>query len=193
LRSAWFSIQALGRDLSLSWWVSRLMIEGVQKVEPINPVQDVVANPQEAIAIGEIKRAKHITRPADFLPFLVDEYGLGELTPYVPNVYDLLDEGIKWQRIRGSLASIDMGLAWLGYSASFKAAWPGRRWWNSFQLYFDQLPENDFPDLERIEGITNLSKNTRSDLRRAVFQYDAGPVVQDGCRLDMAMIERESG
>lgn len=144
-------------------------------------------------AISEISRAKHVTRPVSFLPWLIDEYGLGELSPYVPNLYDLLDEGIQWQRIRGSLASIDAGLNWIGYSATFKTAWPERAWWNSFQLCLDQLPAADAPDLERIEGITDLSKCARSDFRRAVYQYDAGALEADGTPLDHSMLERESG
>lgn len=144
-------------------------------------------------AIAEINRAKHETRPISFLPWLVDEYGLGELTPYVPNVYDLLDEGIWWQRIRGSLSSIDIGLNWIGYSATFHAAWLGRVWWNSFELYLNRLPENDTPDLERIEGVTALSKCARSDFRRAVYGYNAGALEADGMLLDHAMLERESG
>ena len=37
--------------------------------------------------------------PPDWLPFVIWEYGLGELTPYVPNLYDLILEGLGWQRL----------------------------------------------------------------------------------------------
>ncbi|WP_345117864.1 phage tail protein, partial [Bartonella jaculi] len=138
-----------------------------------------------------ISRAKLITRPPRFLPWLIEEYGLGELTPYVPNLYDLIDQGLEWQNIRGSVAAIDRGLEWLGLSVHFTPAWPERAWWNSFQLDFDQLPERG--DLEAIEAIVDLSKSLRSDFRRGVYGYDVQAVECNMSRLDDSMLEYESG
>ncbi|WP_246668561.1 phage tail protein, partial [Bartonella refiksaydamii] len=121
-----------------------------------------------------ISRSKLISRPPRFLPWLIEEYGLGELTPYVPNLYDLIDQGLQWQRLRGSLAAIELGLEWLQITARFVPAWTGRAWWNAFQLYFDQLPERT--QLEAIEAITDLSKSLRSDFRRGVMGYDVQAV-----------------
>lgn len=106
------------------------------------------------------------------MPFLIDEYGLQELTPYFSNSYDLIDQGLEWQRIRGSVAAIDRGLQWLGLSVHFTPAWTERAWWNSFQLEFDHLPERG--NLEAIEAIVDLSKSLRSDFRRGVTGYDVG-------------------
>ncbi|WP_375655405.1 phage tail protein [Bartonella sp. AA83SXKL] len=138
-----------------------------------------------------ISRAKLITRPPRFLPWLIEEYGLGELTPYVPNLYDLIDQGLQWQRIRGSLAAIEIGLEWLGISARFQPAWTGRAWWNSFQLDFDQLPERK--SLEAIEAIVGLSKSLRSDFRRGTYGYDVQAVECNMSRLDDSILEYESG
>lgn len=131
--------------------------------------------------------------PPSFLPFLVYEYGLGELTPYLPNLYNLIDEGIAWQRVRGTLAAVSKGLGWLGYTATLENAWHGRTWWNSYQLRFPSLPLTDDPDLERIEGISGLSVPKRSQLRRGVYQYDVGALEAGHSRLDDTMLERESG
>ncbi len=54
LRSAWLSERRLGRDLTQSWWVARLMMSGVQRVEPVT-TGTIEALPTEAIAIGAIK------------------------------------------------------------------------------------------------------------------------------------------
>ncbi|AQX26370.1 phage tail protein [Bartonella sp. Raccoon60] len=142
-------------------------------------------------SILAISQTKLITRPPRFLPWLIEEYGLGELTPYVPNLYDLIDQGLQWQRVRGSLAAIEMGLEWLGISARFTPAWTGRVWWNSFQLYFDQLPEQK--SLEAIEAITDLSKSLRSDFRRSVYGYNVEAAEGNMSRLDDSMLEYESG
>ncbi|MBX4336410.1 phage tail protein [Bartonella raoultii] len=144
----------------------------------------------DASVLG-ISRSKLITRPPRFLPWLIEEYGLGELTPYVPNLYDLLDQGLEWQRIRGSVAAVDMGLQWLGLSTQFTPAWSERAWWNSFQLEFDRLPEQN--SLEAIEAIVNLSKSLRSDFRRGVTGYDVGAMEANMSRLDDSMLDFESG
>ncbi len=158
-------------------------------------IETSLAERWDALGAGvdAIARAKHITRPPSFLPYLVYEYGLGELTPYVPNLYNLLDEGIAWQRVRGTPNAVARGLGWIGYAAAIEDAWHGRNYWNSYQLRFTTLPGSDDPDLERIEGIATLSVPKRSQLRRGVFQYDAGALIGDGSRLDDSLLERESG
>lgn len=54
LRTAWKQEQAIGRELSLSWWVSKLMIPGVQKVIAIAPTKDSVVCDEEILSIGKI-------------------------------------------------------------------------------------------------------------------------------------------
>lgn len=55
LRSAWGVSQALGRDFVSTWWVSKLMLDGVHKIEPVQPISDVVVPSDEAVAIGTVK------------------------------------------------------------------------------------------------------------------------------------------
>jgi len=143
--------------------------------------------------INAMRRFKIMSPRPNMLPFLVWEYGLGELTPYVPNLYTLIDEGVRWQRLRGTVSAIAVGLAWIGYTADLEEAWSGRRFWNSFQLRFPELPANDDPDLERIEGITKLSVPLRSKLRRGVHQYDITPLEGDESQYDEAFYDFESG
>lgn len=132
--------------------------------------------------------------PPAALPFLIYEFGLGMLTPYVSNLYELLDgRGVRWLRVRGTYEAIDRGLQFLGLTATMEPAWHGRVWWNSAQLRFPVLPENDAPLLGRIEGITRLSLPKRSDLRRGVHEYDIGPILADHARLDGSLVEHESG
>lgn len=144
-------------------------------------------------AINSMRRFKYVSPRPDMLPFLVWEYGLGELTPYVPNLYDLIDQGVRWQRLRGTVSAVAIGLAWIGYTADIEEAWTGRRFWNSFQLRFPTLPLADAPDLERIEGITALSVPLRSKLRRGVHQYDVDALQADHSVLDGSLLDTESG
>ena len=144
-------------------------------------------------AVGAMRRIKYVSPRPSMLPFLVWEYGLGELTPYVPNLYNLIDEGVHWQRLRGTVSAVAIGLAWIGYAAEVEPAWTGRRWWNSFQLRFDALPAQDAPDLERIEGIAALSVPKRSQLRRGVFGYDVGALQANHSRWNRSLWNFESG
>lgn len=144
-------------------------------------------------AIGEMRRIKYVSPRPSMLPYLVWEYGLGELTPYVPNLYQLLDQGVRWQRLRGTVSAVAVGLAWIGYTAEVEDAWSGRRWWNSFQLRLPSLPVADFPDLDRIEGITRLSVPKRSQLRRGVYAYDVDAAQGDHRRFDNSLLDHESG
>ncbi|ALE02864.1 baseplate J/gp47 family protein [Bartonella ancashensis] len=54
LRAAWRKEQALGRELSLSWWTSKLMVPGVQKVIAANPIQDISVLDEEVLSIGKV-------------------------------------------------------------------------------------------------------------------------------------------
>ncbi|WEK04565.1 MAG: phage tail protein [Candidatus Devosia phytovorans] len=143
--------------------------------------------------INAMRRIKHVSPRPSMLPFLVWEYGLGELTPYVPNLYQLIDQGVRWQRLRGTVSAVAIGLGWIGYTATIEEEWTGRTWWNSFQLRFPQLPAQDDPDLERIEGITRLSVPLRSQLRRGVHYFDVDAVQLDHNRLDDTYLDFESG
>ena len=53
LRTAWLAERALGRDLTASWWTSRLVIAGVHDVAP-SGLGTFIAQPTEAISIGEV-------------------------------------------------------------------------------------------------------------------------------------------
>ncbi|WP_273760785.1 baseplate J/gp47 family protein [Bartonella sp. ML70XJBT.G] len=54
LRTVWKQEQALGRELSLSWWISKLMIPGVQKVIAVEPTTDNAVSDEEVLSIGKI-------------------------------------------------------------------------------------------------------------------------------------------
>ncbi|MBB4066278.1 phage tail protein [Gellertiella hungarica] len=143
-------------------------------------------------AVPLVVSAKEVPLPS-FIPFLAWEFGLGMLTPYVPNLYELIYEGVRWFRLRGTYAGVEKGLSFINVTAALEPAWHGRAWWNSNQLRLSELPGSDTPALERIEGVTKLSLPFRSDFRRGVFGYDVQPVELDASPLDGAHVERESG
>jgi hypothetical protein len=126
-------------------------------------------------AIIAIRGTKLLAPPPSFLPFLIYEYGLGELTPYVPNLYELIAEGIDWQRVRGTPMAIDLSLAWLGYEGEVVEASSLRRYWNLFQLHMDRVRDVR-SDLARIAGVARLSVPRRSVFWRGFHGLDIQPL-----------------
>lgn len=51
---AWAAEAALGRDLTLSWIISRLMVYGVQRVAVTAPTADVIVSPFQAVRISSL-------------------------------------------------------------------------------------------------------------------------------------------
>lgn len=155
---------------------------------------DVMSPSQNAIdAITLLRTAKLKRQPPSILPALVYEYGLDILRPYVPNINELIDEGLEWQGLCGSVPAFELALSWLQHTGLVKEANPNRNFWNGFQLHLDQLPQNDMPNLERIEGVANLSKPLRSNFSRCVHEYNVGAFICDETRLDRSMLGAESG
>jgi hypothetical protein len=154
--------------------------------------QAIAYEPRVGSAVAAIRDVKGHRLPA-WLQFLLFEYGLIELTPYVTNAYTLLDEGRVWQIERDTFAAVVRGLGWVSAPGSIVEAPARRTWWNSFQVYLDSLPPADVPNLERIEKIVGLSAPFRSDFRRGVNGYDVPALEGDYTRLDASILDRESG
>lgn len=126
-------------------------------------------------SIDAIRGTKLTAPPPGWLPFLIWEYGLGELTPFVPNLYDLIEEGIDWQRVRGTPAAIALALNWLTYTAEIEEESTLRRYWNLFQLEVDRVRDARV-DLERIAGVAQLSVPKRSVFWRGFHGFDIRPL-----------------
>lgn len=121
--------------------------------------------------IGRLRTAKRVSIPDTFLPYLIYEYGLGEVSPFVEDQRRLLVTGIDWQRVRGTPEAINFALDWLGNSASLEEAPSARRRWNTFQLALNLIPQTDTA-LDRIEAVVNLSVPVRSRFWRGFRGYD---------------------
>jgi hypothetical protein len=120
----------------------------------------------------ELIRLADVSPPPAWLSWLVWEYGLGELSPFLPNLSRLIAEGIQWQRVRGTPAAIFRGLSWLGYAATIEEEPTRHRRWNRFQIELDRVRDDDLPDLRQIDGIVALSPPARSKLGRGFHGYD---------------------
>lgn len=173
-----------------------LMLALAEACDPLDALGDVY---------GQIPVLDVNTPPA-LLPFLVWQYGLGELSPYLPNLYDLIQQGIEWQRVRGTPAAVAKALGWLGYAGTLDEEAPRRLRWNRFQLGLSSLPVNERPDLGRIEGVVQLSPPIRSNFGRGYCGFDVraaeagyqrygGSILSDhsGVRIDSGAVQWSFG
>ncbi|WP_150526280.1 phage tail protein [Roseibium sediminis] len=142
--------------------------------------------------VDRIPGWKLTSRSASLIPFLIYEFGLEALVPYIQDQYFLIDAGRQWARVRGTHKAIDDGLGFVGYAAGIEEPPERRSTWWKVQLHLDRLRDSE-EDLERIDGIVGLSLPTRSKLRRVYHGYNI-PAVETGyTRLGSCRLAGDSG
>lgn len=141
--------------------------------------------------IVAMRTAKRTLIPDSFLPFLIYEYGLGEVSAFVRDQRELLRTGIDWQRVRGTPYALTLALRWLEYAATLDQADVARARWNLFQLALSRIPPD--ADLERIEAVAGLSVPVRSHFWRGYRGYDVREMVWSRKRWGGAAWSSSSG
>ncbi|MBQ4878925.1 hypothetical protein J8M21_17055 [Pseudoalteromonas luteoviolacea] len=104
------------------------------------------------------------------LPWLIWEYGLGALVPYLDDLDQVLQQGLTWQRIRGTRKSLEMAYGWLGFSLKDVEESTSYRHFYRYQCHLEQLP--NLNDVERMSQLAELSAPARSELTRVTYQFD---------------------
>lgn len=143
-----------------------------------------------ALSADAIRQFK--TEPSDpLLPWLIWEYGLGELLPYLPDPRRAIAEGILWQRLRGTPAALSTALSWIGATATIEQEPPGVHF-AEFQLDPGQVLDSDTA-IANLIAIAKLSAPARSRLSRIYHGYDLRRIVLDESRLGEALLSDHSG
>jgi len=133
------------------------------------------------------------TDPSDpLLPWLIWEYGLGELLPYLPEPRRAIAEGILWQRLRGTPKALAIALRWIGADHVFvEPEVPGVHF-AEFQIDPGLVLDDDRLIADLI-AIAKLSAPARSRLSRLYHGWDLRRVVLDESRLGEALLSDHSG
>lgn len=132
------------------------------------------------------------TDPADsLLPWLIWEYGLGELLPYLPEPRRAIAEGIRWQRLRGTPAALTTALSWIGATATVEQETPGIHF-AEFQFDPGRVLDDD-GQIANLIAIARLSAPARSRLSRIYHGWDLRRLVLDESRLGEALLSDHSG
>lgn len=123
-------------------------------------------------AVEGIRTTKFQNIPENVVGWLIYEYGLGEILPYVPDTQRAVAEGIAWQRIRGTKAAVATALGWIDFAATIEESEAGTINWADFQLGLDAAP-NGLEFTENVIQVSKLSSPIRSKLFRVYSdQYD---------------------
>ena len=132
------------------------------------------------------------TDPSDsLLPWLIWEYGLGELLPYLPDPRRAIYEGIRWQRLRGTPAALTTALSWIGATATVEQETPGIHF-AEFQFDPGQVLDDD-GTIANLIAMARLSAPARSRLSRIYHGWDLRRLVLDESRLGEALLSDHSG
>lgn len=132
------------------------------------------------------------TDPADsLLPWLVWEYGLGELLPYLPEPRQAIVDGVRWQRIRGTPAALTTALSWIGLDAHIEQEIPGVHF-AEFQIDPGKVLDSD-ETIANLVAIARLSAPARSRLARIYHGYDLRRFVLNDSPLGEALLSDYSG
>lgn len=110
--------------------------------------------------------------PESVLPWLVMEYGLGPITPYLPDLATTIQYGVRWNRVKGTPQGIREALSWLGYTYATIYEAPTRRTrWHLFEIELDRFWDDE-DDLDPIEAVLRLSEPARSPFWRGWREYN---------------------
>lgn len=128
------------------------------------------------------------------LPWLIWEYGLGEILAWVPDPRRAIQDGVRFQRIRGTPASLRMALKWMNIENIYIEEEPPGKHFAEFQVGIHDVPNDFFVD--NVVALAKLSAparsrlmrmyNDRYDIRRFMLdQSDWGSLLSDysGVRL----------
>ncbi|TCS99118.1 P2-related tail formation protein [Tepidimonas ignava] len=144
-----------------------------------------LAEPTEALRTFKVN-------PADpLLPWLIWEYGLGELLPYLPEPRRAIAEGIRWQRIRGTPAALAIALSWVGLSVQVEQETPGLHF-AEFMVDSGRVLADD-ETIANLVAISRLSAPARSRLSRIYHGWDLRRLVLGDSRLGDALLSDHSG
>lgn len=106
------------------------------------------------------------------LPSLVVEYGLGPITPYLPDLATVIAYGVPWNRVKGTPEGVRGAMSWVGYAFDLLYEAPTHYTrWHLFELELDRVWEDE-ADLDTIEDVVRLSQPARSEFWRGYKGYN---------------------
>lgn len=159
-----------------------------------------------AFNLGEQQlRGLKITKPPkQWHQVLVWEYGLNELTAYLPQDR-ILKEGLDFLRIKGTALAVKTALSWVNIQAELQespassephailnqSAYQPYQYFAEYELRLHQIPT--YSQINQILALTDLAQPVRSRLWRLIYNHDRKVLRLDEGTLDDHYITDDSG
>lgn len=139
---------------------------------PLERVLDLAsaAEPRVIDGVEAIATAKLVDIPDALIPWLIWEYGLGELLPYLPDPRVAIREGVLWQRVRGTPRSLQIAYSWRGLNDVIVEEEETGRAFAEFQIGTRRIPPAGA--VEDLIELSRLAAPVRSLLSRLYHGYD---------------------
>lgn len=125
-----------------------------------------------------VRNAKRINIPDSVIPWLIYEYGLGEVLAYITNQRQAVADGVLWQRIRGTPEAVRVALQWVDVEGLIEEPEAGTDRWAEYMLGLTKATHGE-EIIDRIVGVTTISSPVRSRLQRIYAVYDRRRFVLD--------------
>ena len=125
-----------------------------------------------------VRTAKRVGIPDSVVPWLIYEYGLGELLDFIPDQRQAIADGVPWQRIRGTPQSLIDALDWIGLEGEIDESEGGTTRWAEYQIGLP-APVQGLDVIRQIMAVAVLSQPQRSRLQRVFSVYDYRRFVLD--------------
>lgn len=111
--------------------------------------------------------------PPQVLMWLIWEYGLEELLPFLPDPAAAIAQGLLWERIKGTPESLRLALSWLdlGNAVTIEEEDSSSSHWNEFMVDPGGVPDN-YRTLQNIVDLIRLSSPVGTNLARIYHGYD---------------------
>jgi hypothetical protein len=126
-----------------------------------------------------------------FVPWLIWEYGLGEILPFLSDPQRALREGVQWQRLRGTPEALRIAFSWRDLDGvQVYQEEPGQHF-AAFQIDTNAVPPVE--DIDDLIALARLSAPARSRLARIFHGYDLRRIKLDDTRLGDGLLSDYSG
>ena len=145
-------------------------------------------------AITLLQTAKYQENPPEsYLPSLIWEYNIGELSPWIGNNQDLYTIGRQFSRIKGTIRSLKLALSLIEVEPdSIEEGNFGH--WARFQMDIGQFPTGQ-QMLQDIVNLSNIAKPLRSRLVRLYHGVNIKPLIlnTESSLLNQGILNNYSG
>jgi hypothetical protein len=149
--------------------------------------------PRVGLAVQDIRSVKWRAPPLSFRPYLIYEYGLGPVARFFEDQWEAIQQGIPWQRVRGTPDAVSQALDWIGYEGEIEAFPPRRRRWNLFMLELGRIRDAETPDLNDIDYLAQQSVAERSRFWRGFRAYDVRALEYGRTKISQTLVSSYSG